>query len=387
MTMNDHEQQWYCSECHTYYQPVHQPQTEQPLQSQSINYFGLILDKLRSRKRIVVVIAIVIIIASISVALNDRSYNSIPIDPNDDVFYRQYPGTPWQLSYLVVNSTTLLWGNFSHDFRHEELMTVHVTPTIQNISDGFKEEYPDNRVSQTIEAYYFVAEEISYKDNDIWSSQYPVTTLHDGEGVCTDYASLLASLLYAGGLKDVAFVYTQGYNETEGRDIGHVYVAVYLPEYTPPRSEVQDKIRSYLGGGWIGLDPTNGIDGWHSRFASLNSAYECHWNITTIASVPVYGTVFSLDLGDNDWQLNHDEEFGYYFDVECELKAFEHDLDDDVTFTFELREDNVTIDREVINVTCGQDSLTEVKFVLGYLDEFNVDDYFDTVEIYLTISP
>ncbi len=334
-----------------------------------------------NKKVIAIAIVLAIIVASVSWALINNS-DSGPIDSNDLEFYNKYPTTPEDLRYVKIESSTILWGNYIHEYAlNTNLLTVRVSPTIQNLSDSFKKSYPDDIVQQAKAAYDYVAEEINPIENLGYESPYPVTILTTKEGICSDYASLLASLLYAGGLKEVAIVYTAG--EIDEVIYTHAYVAVKLPSYTPPSNGVHDKIQSYLGEDWIGLDPTGG----YYKFAELYQEYELHWNITTIVGVPIYGAVFSLDLDDNNWQLNHDDELGYYIDVECELYAFEHDLDDDVTFTFELRKDDVVIDREVINVTCGQDSLTEVEFVLRYLDDFSVDDYNDYLEIYLIITP
>ena len=334
-----------------------------------------------NKKLIAFAIVLVIILASLSYVLRDYS-DLAPINPNDPKFYDRYPTTPKDLALIYIEGGTLLWGNYTHDYAPTtNLLTVQVTPTIQGLANGFKESYPDDIVQQAKAAYNYVAEEIDYVDSGTYARSYPVTTLTTNEGVCGDYASLLASLLYAMGLKEVAIVYTVG--EVNGIILTHTYVAVKMPSYSPPQSIVQEKIDIYLGEGWIGLDPTNSLSGEYFDFAELDPKWEHHWNITSIVGVPVYGAVFTFDLDYN----NYDNELGYYFDVECELYAFEHDLDNDVTFSFELRENEVIIDREVINVTCGQDTLTEVDFILGYLDDFDVDDYYDTFVLYLIITP
>ena len=338
---------------------------------------GLPPQKTINKKFIAFVIVLVIIFASVSYAL---LYNP-PINPNDPNFYNRYPTTPYDLGYLKIESSTLLWGNYPHDYvQTATMLTVQITPTIQDLANGFKESHPEDIVQQAKAAYEYVAEEIDYRDSVVYEGSYPVTTLTTKEGVCADYASLLASLLYALGLEDVAIVFTA--EKFNGTTFAHLYVAVKIPSYSLPQNSVQEKIESYLGEGWIGLDPTNSLSGKYCDFAELDPTWELHWNITTIVGVPVYGAVFTLDLN-----YGHDYFQGYYLDFECELYAFEHGLDNDVTFTFELRENNVTLDREVINVTCGQDSLTKVYFILGCIDVLSVDDFYDTAEIYLIITP
>ena len=332
------------------------------------------------RKFWILVIVLVIVQASVSYALFDYSALT-PISPNDPDFYNRYPTTPEDLGAIYIESSTLLWGNYTHDYVNTVgLLAVQISPTILDLANGFKESYPDNITQQAKAAYNYVAEEIGYIDNGLYVCPYPENTLTTKEGICGDYASLLASLLYAIGLKNVAFVSTLG--DVDGIIMAHTYVAVKIPSYSPPQNTVQEKIESYLGEGWIGLDPTNSLSGWHEDFAELDPTWELHWNITNIVGVPIYGAVFTLDL-----DFGYDFNLGYYCDFDCELYAFEHDLDNDVTFTFELRENNVTVDREVINVTCRQDSLTEADFILGYMDDFNVDYLYDSVELYLIITP
>ncbi len=337
-----------------------------------------------NRKLLAIIIVLIVVVASLSYFSFSEP---MPINPNDPNFYDRYPRNPEDLNSIYIESSTLLWGNYTHEYAStSNLLTVQITPTIQDLANSFKDSYPDDIVQQAKAAYNYVAEEIDYVEdidfvNDVITEvSYPVTTLTTKEGICSEYASLLASLLYAGGLKDVAIVFTTG--EINGIILTHAYVAVKIPSFSPPQNSVQESIESYLGEGWIGLDPTNSLTGEYCDFAELDPTWEYHWNITTIVGVPVYGAVFTFDL-DN----NYDFKLGYYLDVECELYAFEHDLDNDVTFTFELREDNVPIDREVINVTCGQDTLTKIEFELGYLDDYEVDDYYDSVIIYLYIEP
>jgi transglutaminase-like putative cysteine protease len=334
---------------------------------------------LHNKKLFAFVIVVVIVLASVSYVLYDYS-TLTPNNPNDPDFYDRYPTTPYDLAFVRIESSTLLWGNYTHDYVNNfDLLAVQITPTIQDLANGFKESYPDNITLQAKAAFDFVTEEISLGDDEpVYVSSYPETTLITKEGLCAGYASLLASLLYAEGL-EVAFVYT---SEEDGES-PHIYVAVRLPGYTPPSNAVLEKIQSYIGVDWIGLDATGG----YSEFGQLNPDYVLHWNIRKIVGVPIYGAVFTFKIGDRNSFASYDKELGYYFDIECELYAFEHDLDNDVTFTFELRENNVTIDREVINVTRGQDSLTEADFILGYLDDFDINDYWYDVEIYLIITP
>ena len=340
---------------------------------------------LHNKKLLAFVIVLVIVLASVSYVLYDYSALT-PNNPNDPNFYDRYPTTPYDLAFVKIESSTLLWGNYTHDYAlSTSLLTVQITPTIQDLANGFKESHPDDIVQQAKAVYEYVAEEIDYVDSGLYVCPYPVTTLKTKEGICGDYSSLLASFLYAMGLEDVAIVYTAG--EYNGIIIAHAYVAVKIPSYSPPYSSVQEKIESYLGEGWIGLDPTNLMSGKYYDFAELDSTNELHWNITTIVGVPVYGAVFTFNMVDRNSFASYDNKLGYYFDIECELYAFEHDLDNDVTFTFELREHDIVIDREVINVTCGQDTLTKVEFELGYLEDFDFDDYWYDVEIYLIITP
>lgn len=336
--------------------------------------------KLVKKKIIAFVLVLVVVIASLSYALFNNS-ETTPINPNDPNFYDKYPTTPYDLSYVKIESSTLLWGNYTHDYVNNfDLLAVQISPTIQDLANGFKESYSDDIVQQAKAAFDFVTEEISLGDDEPeYVSSYPETTLTTKEGICAGYASLLASLLYAEGL-EVAYVYTV--DEQDG-GTPHIYVAVKLPGYTLPSNGVQEKIKSYIGADWIGLDATGG----YSEFGQLNPDSDLHWNIKKIVGVPVYGAVFTFNMVDRNSFASYDKELGYYFDIECELYAFEHDLDNDVTFTFELRENNVTIDREVINVTCGQDTLTKVEFELGYLEDFDFDDYWYDVEIYLIITP
>ena len=198
-----------------------------PQQGTPISGYKASSKKPVNKKVIAFIIVLVIIVASISYALIDKSELKAS-NPNDSEFYDKYPVTPFDMRYITIETSTLLWGNFTHDyFLYNALLAVQNSPTIQNLSDDFKESYPVDVVQQAKVAYDYVTEEISPIEYiDTYESSYPVTTLMSKEAVCNGYASLLASLLCAEGLDDVALVFTTG--EVEGIVYTHVYVAVKL---------------------------------------------------------------------------------------------------------------------------------------------------------------
>ena len=139
--------QWWCDKCKIYNpQPI-----QTPLKSNSMS----------KKKAIAFVIVLVIIVASVRYILRDDS-DLTPINPNDPGFYDEYPTTPDYIQYVMTESDTLLWGNFTHDYLiYTSLFAVQISPTIQDLADGLKETYPDDMIQQAKAAFDFVVDEIS----------------------------------------------------------------------------------------------------------------------------------------------------------------------------------------------------------------------------------
>ena len=346
-------------------QVLFQPHIEQPLSPQPQ------IKPIQYKKIAAISIVIIIVITSVGFIYVNSQFNPIIIIDTDDLnFYGNYPSVPSEFIYLRMQGETL-YGEFNLFIDNSDLQSVQVSPTIEALAEQFVDKYPDEL--KCVEATYkFVAEEIEYTETNGY--QYPVTTLQLRSGSCADYASLLASLLYAEGFNDVALVLT---NTTT---VPHVYVAVKLPYDTSASNTIETSIRDKIGNRWIAMDPTNGLDGYYLPFRYLDSSDDGHYNIQTIVKVPVFGCVFDIE-----YQSVDDPQLGYCWDIQCELYAFEHNGDDDVTFTFQMYENDVLYSSYAIDVV-SQDSLslTSYDFYLDYNDYYAEED---TWYICITITP
>jgi|GEM_PF-3872577 len=315
-----------------------------------------------SHKKIAAIsIVIIIVIASVGfLYVKSQSNPIIIIDAGDLTFYDNYPSVPSELIYLRMQSE-MLYGEFNPFIDNSCLQAVQVSPTIEALAEQFVDEYPDEckRVEAT---YIFVADEIEYAETNGY--QYPVSTLQLKSGACADFASLLASLLYAEGFNDVALVMTNTTTDP------HVYVTVKLPYDTPTSNNVETSIRNKIGNRWIAMDPTNSLDGYYCPFRYLDSTYDAHYNIQTIIKVPVFGCVFDFEFTDA-----YDSQLGSCWDIECELFAFEHDKDSDVRFTFQMYENDVLYSTHNVDVTTQKNINTNTyNFKLDYNDNYTAND-------------
>jgi hypothetical protein len=316
-------------------------------------------------------VIILIVIGSIGYVSIKPPFNpTIIIDTTDRAFYTNYPSS-LPINLLSVKSD-VLWGDFNPYIDYSAIQTVQVTPTIQDLAQQFIDQYPKNVYERVEATYSFVASNTVYRNpNDVDGYQYPVTTLQTKRGACAETASLLASLLYAEGLNDVALVIT---NTT---DVPHVYVAVKLPSSTEAVNSVEGTIRGYLGNSWIAMDSTNDLYGDHAPFRDLDSTWEAHYNIQTIVKVPVFGCVFEFEYSDfNDSQM------GYCWNITTNLFAFEHIGDNDVSFTFQMYENDVLYSTHKIDVTSSDSLVTNsYSFYLDYNDNWSENDtwYFGLV--------
>ena len=185
-----------------------------------------------SMKIIAMIVVVIIILGIIGYSLINRPFSpKIVIDSADKEFYDEYPVAPRAPLTYTGDS---LWGNYTPWIHYYFTMqTVQISPTIENLAQQFVDEYPDDVYERVKATYSFVVDNIIYRLGDDELYQYPVTTLQTREGNCGEASALLASLLYAEGLDDVALVFTNG---TESP---HMYVTVRLPTPTEAENPVE----------------------------------------------------------------------------------------------------------------------------------------------------
>ncbi|MFO7618225.1 MAG: transglutaminase-like domain-containing protein [Thermoplasmata archaeon] len=321
-------------------------------------------------------VVIIIILASIGFIYAKYHFNPvIAFDDGDLVFFGEYPSVPSELRCVNVKSD-VLWGEFSPFIDNSIIQTVQISPTIENLAKQFVDHYSSEY--ERIEATYnFVAKSIKY-DSSVDRYQYPVTTLQTKKGVCADYASLLGSLLYAEGIKDIAFIFT---NSTPP----HVYVTVKLSNYVKSYNAMEVDIRTMIGDNWIAMDPTNTVDGGYFPFREFNSADDSHREVVTIVKIPVFGCVYDLDCD----LSSDDPELGNCWNIECELMAFGHGKDNDVSFTFQWYENDVLASAHKIDLASQNEFGIKIhNFKLDITESF-AENYSenDTMHLGMVIAP
>ena len=107
------------------------------------------------------------------------------------------------------------------------------------------QQQPRETVATLVELTKLLHRTISYQRREEGAAQAPAETLRLGRGACRDTAVLLAEMLRDAGLAArVVSGYLREPDEEIRRAEGslHAWTEVFLP-----------------GGGWVGLDPTNGI--------------------------------------------------------------------------------------------------------------------------------
>ena len=305
--------------------------------------------KTKFHKKIVVLIVVaVVVIGSVGYVLLKKPFSpEIIIDSADKEFFDSYPSLPF--APIAYRSDTL-WGEFNLDIDYITIQTVQITPTIQGIAQQFIDHYPDDIYERVNATYMFVASNIKAQET-VGHYQYPVTTLQTLKGGCGESAALLASILYAEGLNDVAFVITNGTN------LPHAYVTVRLPTPTEAENPVEEQIKGYLDENWIAMDSTNDIDDNFLQFRELDPSSKAHYDIQTIVKVPVFGCVF-----EHDYKFVEDDPLlGNSIDFQCGLFAFEHEESNNVTFTFQMVHNNVPFSTHIIELN-SQENLTVNRF-------------------------
>jgi len=316
------------------------------------------------RKMAAICVVVIIIIGSVGyMIMRTSDFPAIVIDPSDKEFYDEYPGLPLGSPFLRCD---VLWGEFNEWINYKAIQTVQVTPTVQGIAQQFVDKYPDDLYRRVEATYMFVADNIKYRELEEYY-QYPVTTLQTMEGNCAESSALLASLLYAEGLNDVAWVTT---NTTT---YAHAYIAVRMPTYTEASNSVEEIIRGYLDDNWIAMSPTNDLDGNHLQFRELHSNDQAHYNIQTIVKVPLFGCAFECEFEFEEADIF----LGHCMNVQCGIAAFQHDGDADITFSFQMWHNDEPYSMFDIDAV-WQDSLS----ISSYDFQLDIDD--DSWDNYLT---
>jgi transglutaminase-like putative cysteine protease len=306
----------------------------------------------------------------------DPGFDVKELITEDDIsFYSQYENTP-RIYKLTKNTITLNSDiTFGQQAVAEDDLPIfstildrkvilydwvvegaQVTPSIENLANRILRDVGYSRVEQAKAIFNFVANYIEYSLDGAY--EYPVTTLLERKGQCSEYATLLTSLYLASGFKTV-YVLTLT-DSTDYFQMGHIYIALYLPEYEPTYSD-QWIITSRLGSGWLGLDATNN----QCRFGELFSYQDFHSNIKSIVEPVTSLTIYDVEV---DWSIPTSTGDGQKVHLDVYLKTWEAEDQDTINLTFKLYEYGNLRD--------------EVSFLLPENQERNLD-----VELeYLSIS-
>ena len=309
-------------------------------------------------KIIALIIVSIIIVGAIGYSFYKKPFSpDIVINPEDKEFYDEYPGLPFGPTVLIGDA---LWGNYNTWVGYAAIQTVQITPTIENIAQQFIDQYPDDIYERVNATYMFVASNIKARET-VEHYQYPVTTLQTMKGGCAESAALLASILYAEGLSDVAFVITNGTN------LPHAYVTVRLPTPTEAANPVEEQIKGYLDDNWIAMDSTNDWDGNYLEFRELKPDRKAHYDIHTIVKVPIYGCVFDYEFE----FIESDPQLGNCMGFQCDLAAFENGQSENISFTFQMMQNGVAFSSYTIYMTPQSNlSIQHHNFKLDIDDEY-----------------
>lgn len=307
------------------------------------------------------------------------------ITAEDKTFYETYPRVPMLYSLtkrtITQNCDILFAGAavtgedmpiFTELFNREialynwALEGAQVSASIENLAQRILRDVGSDRVEQARAIYNFVANYLQYSLDGAY--EFPITSLIEREGQCSEYATLLTSLYMATGFQTY-YVFT-AQNAMDYFQLYHIYIALYLPELTSPGSS-QRIITSELGDGWIGLDPTNN----QYAFGVISSSLEGHTNIVSImepiTSVTIYDVYAEWDAVGNGSKVVH---------LDVYLKTWDAVGDDNINLTFKLHEHEAVTDSASFHIT--KNSEESLSFDLRYNDAF----WKGETEQYITIS-
>jgi transglutaminase-like putative cysteine protease len=213
------------------------------------------------------------------------------------------------------------------------IQSAQVTPSINSLAQQILRDVGDDRVDQAKEIFNFVANYLEYSIDGAY--EYPITTLLEREGQCSEYATLLTSLYLASGF-ETYYVITK-LETLDYFQMYHVWVALYLPEY-PNLHPGQSIITSKLGEGWVGLDATDN----RVKFGELDSSDDLHSNIISIVEPITAVTIYDLKAA---WEVQSSTE-GSSVHLDVFLKTWEANTEnnDTINLTFELIENDVITD-------------------------------------------
>jgi hypothetical protein len=266
------------------------------------------------------------------------------ITEEDEAFYNQYPQTPMlykitkntltQTSDITFEQTALAEDDlpvFTEFFDREVNLYnwvvegAQVTQSIENLAQRILQDVSNDRVEQAKAIFDFVSKYVKYSLDGAY--EYPVTTLLEHRGQCSEYATLLTSLYLVAGFK-TCYVLTLT-EASEYLQLGHIYIALYLPEYNDVSSD-QYIITSRLGYGWVGLDATEG----RCDFGELFSYHDSHSNIVSIIEPITSLTIYDVEA---DWETTTIEGSSAV-DLNIYLKTWEAENSNSINITFKLYE-------------------------------------------------
>ncbi len=309
------------------------------------------------------------------------------ITAEDKAFYDKYPQAP--MLYSLTKSTLTqtcdilfecraISGDDLPIFTDQLGRTValyswvmesaQVTESIDNLAERIIQDVSNDRVSQAKAMFEFVSRYLEYSLDGAY--EFPVTALLEREGQCSEFASLLTSLYSSLGFKTY-YVLTL-MDVLDYYQLGHIWVALYLPEYEPT-DPGQDVITSRLGDGWLGLDTT----GNQCNFGELYGILDYHSNIVSIVepvtNVTIYDVAAAWDSKANGKNAVH---------LEVYLRTWEAGLenDDKINLTFKLYEHDKVVDRISFNLNKNEDMTIEVDL------NYNMSSWKGSGEQYITIS-
>lgn len=244
---------------------------------------------------------------------------------------------------------------------------AQVTDSIENLAQKLIEKSGSDRVEQAKAIFNFVAKYLDYTLDGAY--EFPVTTLLDREGQCSEYATLLTSLYQASEFKTYyVLTLTDAYDYFQ---LGHIYIALYLPEYEDVESS-QTIITSRLGPGWIGLDATEN----RCEFGELFSYSDSHSNIVSIVEPISNVTIYEVDA---NWEARTDEG-DRIVHLDVYLKTWEAEDSDLINITFKLYEYGSVNDYKSFLISEHQEKDLEVEL------EYDSTKWLGKSEQYITIS-
>jgi transglutaminase-like putative cysteine protease len=307
------------------------------------------------------------------------------ITQEDSTFYNEYPSAPMlhKLSKNTMSMTSdilfgreAVWGQnlpiFTYQLERDVALydwvveAAQVTPSMENLCQRILQDVGSDPVDQAKAIFDFVSKYLMYVADGAY--EFPVTSLLERQGQCSEYATLLTSLYMVAGF-DTYYVFTS-MEASQYLDMYHIWVALYLPEFTPT-DPGQNIITSRLGAGWIGLDTT----GNQCKFGELYGALDYHSNIVSIIEPVTSVTIYDVEA---DWEQGSAGD--RYVHLDLYLKTWNSGGQGRIDLTFSLFENGDITD--TASYSFSENSEENIGVDLSY----NSSSWEGKTQQYITIS-